>query len=125
MCPRRQEQAKITSITVLSAKDAQYPHWHCPPQSKTPGPDVPGPYMTPKETDAALRDATLNKELGIDDVFDPMASRTRASTTGPHTPPAHAEGTTSIPPITLPTSGGSRDSGFGGLASGVTSPVPK
>ena len=30
-----------------------------------------------------------------------------------------------IPPICLPTSGGSRDSGIGGLASGVASPVTK
>ena len=120
---RRQEQAKITRITTSLGKDTQYPHWHCQPQCKTPGPDVPRPYAAPKETDTASRDATLSNELGLDDVYDPMVSRTGVSTPGPHTPPAYAEDTTPIPHITLPTSGGSRDSGFGGLASGMASPV--
>ena len=37
----------------------------------------------------------------------------------------YGEDTTTIPPICLPTSGGSGDSGIGGLASGVASPVTK
>ena len=37
----------------------------------------------------------------------------------------YSEDTTTIPPICLPTSGGSGDSGIGGLASGVASPVTK
>ena len=81
--------------------------------------------MTPKETNAASWDAALNKELGLDDVFDPMAPRTEASTPGLHTPLAYAEGTTPISPITLPTSGGSRVSGVQCLTSGVASPVTK
>ena len=79
----------------------------------------------PKETEATSRDAILNKELGLENVYDPMALQTGASTPGPHTPAAYAEGTTPIPLITLPTSGGSRDSGLGGLASGVACPVSK
>ena len=66
----------------------------------------------PKESDTAARDATLNKELGLEDVYDPMKSRMAASTPGPSTPPAYAEDSTPIPPITLLTSGRSRDSGF-------------
>ena len=39
--------------------------------------------------------------------------------------PAYGEETATIPPILLPTSGGSGDSGVGGLTSGVASPVTK
>ena len=37
----------------------------------------------------------------------------------------YSEDTATIPPIHLPTSGGSGDSGIGGLTSGVASPVTK
>ena len=75
--------------------------------------------------DTASKDAALNKELGLDEVYDPIVSRTASSTLGQQTPPMYAEGTTPIPPITLPSSGGSRDSGVRGLASGVATPVTK
>ena len=107
------------------ADEAKYPHWHHPSICKTPGPDVPWPYSTPKETDAAVHDAQLNKELGIDKVYDPLALRNASPTPGPQTPPAYGEDNTIIPSIHLPTSGGSGDSGVGGLASGVASPVTK
>ena len=67
----------------------------------------------------------INKELGSEDVYDPLQSRNASPTLGPHTPPAYGEDTTTIPPIHLPTLGGSGDSGIGGLASGVASPVTK
>ena len=37
----------------------------------------------------------------------------------------YSEDTATIPPIHLPTSGGSGDSGIGGLTSGMASPVTK
>ena len=114
---KRQEQAKIMGIATSLAQDAEYPHWHCQPLRKTTGPDVPQPYATPKEMDIARHDAKLNKELGLDKVFDPLASGNASPTLGPQTPPAYGEDTTNIPPICLPTSGGSGDSSVRGLTS--------
>ena len=122
---KRQEQARVTGIATSSTDDAKYPHWHCQPQHKTPGPDVPQPYTTPKETSAVGHDARLNQELGLDNVYDPLASRNASPTPGPRTPPAYGEDTATIPPICLPTSGGSGDSSIGGLTSGVASLVTK
>ena len=108
-----------------STDDSKYPLWHRQPQRKTPGPDVPQPYATLKEMGAAGCDALINKELGSEDVYDPLQSRNASPTLGPQTPAAYSEDTTTIPPIHLPTSRGSGDSGLGGLASGVASPVTK
>ena len=108
-----------------STNDSKYPLWHRQPQCKTPGPNVPQPYATPKEMSAAGCDARLNKELGLEDVYDPLELRNASPTLGPRTPPAYGEDTTTIPPIHLPTSGGSGDSSIGGLASGMASPVTK
>ena len=124
-CKKRQEQARVTGIATSSTDDTKYPHWHHQPQHKTPGPDVPQPYATPKEMGAARHDTRLNQELGLDNVYDPLASRNASPTLGPQTPPTYSEDTTTIPPIHLPTSGGSGDSGIGGLTSGVASPVTK
>ena len=124
-CKKRQEQARVTGIATSSTDDTKYPHWHRQPQRKTPGPDVPQPYATPKETSATGHDTRLNQELGLDNVYDPLASRNASPTLGPRTPPTYGEDTTTIPPIHLPTSGGSGDSGIRGLASGVASPVTK
>ena len=79
----------------------------------------------PKEMGTAGRDALINKELGSEDVYDPLQLRNTLPTLGPQTPPTYSEDTATILPIHLPTSGGSRDSGVGGLASGVASPVTK
>ena len=68
------------------ADDAEYPYWHHQPLRKSTGPDVPQPYATSKEMDAAGHDAKLNKELGLDKVFDPLASRNVSPTPGPQTP---------------------------------------
>ena len=124
-CKKRQEQAKVMGITTSSTNDTKYPHWHHQPHHKTPGPDVPQPYTTPKETGATGHDARFNKELGLDKVYDPLALGDASPTLGPKTPPTYGEDTTTIPPIHLPTSGGTGDSGVGGLASGVASPVTK
>ena len=124
-CKKRQEQARVTGIATSSMDDAKYPHWHRQPQCKTPGPDVPQPYATPKEMSAARHDTRLNKELGLDNVYDPLALRNASPTLGPRTPTAYGKDTTTITPICLPTSGGSGDSGIRGLASGVASPVTK
>ena len=70
-------------------------------------------------------DTMINKELGSEDVYDPLQSRNASPTLGLQTPPTYGEDTTTIPPIHLPTSGGSGDSGIGGLASGIASPVTK
>ena len=122
---QRQEQAKVTGIVTSSINDSKYLLWHCQPQCKTPGPDVPQPYATPKEMGATGRDTRLNQELGLEDVYDPLESRNASPTLGPQTPPTYSEDTATIPPIHLPTSGGSGGSGVGGLASGVASPVTK
>ena len=111
-------------IVTLSTDDIKYPHWHPQPRRKTPGPDVPQPYATPKETDAAIHDTKLNKELGLDKVFDLLALGEASPTPGPKTP-AYGEVSTTIPPISLPTTGGSGDPGIGGLACGMVSPVTK
>ena len=73
----------------------------------------------------AGRDTMINKELGSEDVYDPLQSRNALPTPGPPTPPAYGEDTATIPPIHLPTSGGSGNSGIGGLTSGMASPVTK
>ena len=122
---QRQEQAKVTGIATSSTDDSQCPLWHRQPQHKTPSPDVPWPYATPKEMGTAGRDIMINKELGSEDVYDPLQSRNAWPTPGPRTPPTYGEDTATIPPIHLPTSGGSGDSGAGGLTSGVASPVTK
>ena len=101
------------------------PLWHHQPQRKTPGPDVPRPYATPKEMGTAGCDAMINQELGSEDVYAPLQLRNALPTPGPQTPPAYGEDTATIPSICLPTSGGSGDSGVGGLTSGVASPVTK
>ena len=80
---QRQEQAKVMGIVTPSTDDSKYPLWHHQPQRKTPGPDVPRPYATPKEMGAAGRDAMINKELGLEDVYDPLQSRNASPTPGP------------------------------------------
>ena len=80
---QRQEQAKVTGIATSSTDDSQYPLWHCQPQHKTPSPDVPRSYATPKEMGAAGCDAMINKELGLEDVYDPLQSRNASPTLGP------------------------------------------
>ena len=111
----------MTSAT----NDSNYPLWHRQPQCKTPGPDVPWPYATPKEMGTAAHDARLNHKLGSEDVYDPLKSRDASPALGLRTPPAYGEDTATIPPIRLPVLGGSGDSGIGGLTSGVASPVTK
>ena len=74
---------------------------------------------------AAGCDGQINKELGSEDVYDPLQSRNALPTPGLQTPPVYSEDTTTIQPIHLPTLGGSGDSGIGGLTSGMTSPVTK
>ena len=61
----------------------------------------------------------------MEDVYDPLESRDASPALGPQTPPMYGEDTATIPPIYLPTSGGSGDSGIGGLTSGMASPVTK
>ena len=104
-----------------STDNSKYPLWHRQPQRKTPGPNVPRPYATPKEMGATR----INKELGLEDVYDPLQSRNASPTLGLQTPPTYGKDTATIPPIHLPISGGSGDSGIGGLTSGVASPVTK
>ena len=82
-CKKRQEQARVTGIATYSTDDTKYPHWHRQPQRKTPGHDVPPPYATPKETSAAQHDTRLNQELGLDNVYDPLASRNASPKPGP------------------------------------------
>ena len=86
---QRQEQAKVTGIVTPSTDDSKYPLWHCQPQHKTPSPDVPRSYATPKEMGAAGHDALINKELGSEDVYDPLQLRNASPTLGLQTPPAY------------------------------------
>ena len=125
VCKKRQEQAKVTGIATTSANDTDYPDWDCQPCHKTPGPDVPQLYATPKETDATGHDVKLNKELGLDNIFDPLALGDASPAPGPQTPLVYGDDATTIPPIHLPTLGGSGDSGISGLTSGVASPITK
>ena len=104
---QRQEQAKVMGIVTSSTDDSKYPLWHRQPQHKTPGPNVPRPYATPKEMGAAGHDTMINRELGSEDVYDPLQSRNASPTPGQQTQPAYGEDTATIPPIHLPTSGGS------------------
>ena len=80
---QRQEQAKVMGIVTPSTDDSKYPLWHHQPQRKTPSPDVPRPYTTPKEMGAAGCDTLINKELGSEDVYDPLQSRNASPTPGP------------------------------------------
>ena len=120
---KRQEQAKVMGIPTTSTNETDYPHWDRQPHCKTTGRDVPQWYATPKETDTTGHDAKLNKELGLDKVFDPLASGNASPVPGPRIPPAYGEDTITIPLIHLPTSGGSGDSGVGGLTSGMASQI--
>ena len=70
-------------IVTSSTDNSKYPLWHHQPQHKTPDPDVPWPYATPKEMGAAGHDAMINKELGSEDVYDPLQSRNASPTLGP------------------------------------------
>ena len=79
---QRQEQAKVTGIMTSLTNDSKYLLWHRQSQCKTPGPNVPQPYATPKETGAAGCDTRLNQELGSEDVYDPLASRNASPYTG-------------------------------------------
>ena len=79
---QRQEQAKVTGIATPSTDNSKYPLWHRQPQCKTPGPDVPRPYATPKEMGAAGCDTMINKELGSEDVYDPPAVKECITYTG-------------------------------------------
>ena len=124
-CKKRQEQAKVKGITTSSTDNIKYPHWHPQPHRQTPGLDVPQPYTTPKETGTAGHDTMLNKELGLDKVYDPLALGDASPMPGPKTPPTYSEDCANIPPIHLPSVGGSGDLGVGGLTSGVASPVTK
>ena len=110
---------------MFSTDDTKYQNWHPQPHHKTPGPDVPQPYATPKETDTAVHDTKLNKVLGLEKVFDLLASGDASPMPGPKTPPAYGEVSTTIPPICLLTMGGSSNPGIGGLASGMALPVTK
>ena len=101
-----QEQAKVTGIVMPSTDDSKYPLWHCQPQHKTSSPDIPQPYATPKEMSAACCDAMINKELGSENVYDPLQSRNALPTPGPRTLPVYGEDTATIPPIHIPTLGG-------------------
>ena len=79
---QRQEQAKVTGIVTSSTDDSKYPLWHPQPQRKTPGPDVPQLYATPKEMGAAGCDTMINQKLGSEDVYDPLQSRNALPTPG-------------------------------------------
>ena len=122
---QRQEKAKVTGIVTPSTDNSKYPLWHRQPQYKTPGLDIPQPYTTPKEMSAAGHDAMINKELGSENVYDPLQSRNASPTPGPQTLPVYGEDTATIPPIHIPTLVGYGDSGIGGLASGMALPVTK
>ena len=124
-CKKRQEQAKVMGIAMSSTDDIKHPHWHPQPHRKTPGSDVPQLYATPKETGTAGHDARLNKELGLDKVYNLLAWGDTSPTPGTKTPPAYGDDCTTIPPIHLPTAGESGDSGVGGLTSGMASLVTK
>ena len=80
---QRQEQAKVTGIATSTTNDSNYPLWHCQPQCKTPSPDVPRLYATPKETGTTGSDARLNQELGSEDVYDPLELRDASPALGP------------------------------------------
>ena len=123
---QRQEQAKVMRIVTPSTDDSKYPLWHRQPQHKTPGPDIPQLYATPKEMSAAGRDAIINKELGLEYLYDPLQLRNAFAYTGTaNITHAYGEDTAAVPPICIPTPGGSGHPGIGGLTSGMTSPVTK
>ena len=69
-------------IATSSTDDSKYPLWHRQPQRKTPSPDVPWPYATPKEMGTAGHDTMINQELGLEDVYDPLQSRNASPTPG-------------------------------------------
>ena len=122
---QRQEQAKVMGIVMSSTDDSKYRLWHRQPQHKAPSPNIPRPYATPKEMSTTGHDAMINKELGLENVFDPLQLRNALPTPGPWTPPAYGKDTAVIPPIHKPTLGGPGESGIRGLASGMASPVTK
>ena len=74
---------------------------------------------------AAGHDTMINKELGSKNVYDSLQSWNASPTLGLRTPPMYGKDTATIPPICIPTPGGSGHSSVGGLASGMGSPVTK
>ena len=84
-------------VSPTSMGASLYPDWFVKWSAKPTGPDVPRPYRTPRE--GADRGLTLDKELDVDSVFDPLQSSQGME--GPRTPPHYSEMPAYIPPFDL------------------------
>ena len=70
-----------------------YPDWVLSRAGKRTSPDTPQPYRMPRE--GASRRLTLEEELDVSSVFDPLQPSQGAE--GPRTPPHYSETPTTIP----------------------------
>ena len=117
-CAERQARAMPTNpdVAPLSSQADLYPNWVRVPVFKPQGGDQPRPYRTPRQE--ADRNFTLEEELDVKSVFDPLfglgsqssqplgsQSSTSPDTTmgaaGPKTPPHFSETLPTIPPFDL------------------------
>ena len=99
----------------VGSQAALYPNWVQARVTKPQGSDLPRPYRTPRQD--ADQDFTLEEELGINSVFDPLALGPQSSqlsgsqpsssldttmgAAGPKTPLHFSEALPTIPPFNL------------------------
>ena len=108
----REQQAKVTGLGTSPGIENHYPGWVVRPRRKpADGQDPSAPYQTPKDVklkdqDQTIdeRNATLARELGAEDVLDPLkpSSPELPPSPGPQTPPQCEDADVDIPSISLP-----------------------
>ena len=116
-CAERQARATPPRSDVIPTgfESSLYPNWMRKLNTKPMGSNCPRPYQMPK--DDTSRGLSLEDELGVNSVFDPLASSSQSSqppnpqpssipdmttgVAGPKTLPHFCEVLTSIPPFDL------------------------
>ena len=108
----REQQAKVTGLGTSPGIENRYPGWVVRPRRKpADGQDPSAPYQTPKDVrlkdqDQTIdeRNAALARELGAEDVLDPLkpSSPELPPSPGPQTPPQFEDADIDIPSISLP-----------------------
>ena len=117
-CAERQARATSTDpdVAPLSSQAALYPNWVWAPVTKPQGGDQPRLYRKPRQE--ADQNLTLEEELDVKSVFDPLlglgsqssqlldsqssaSPDTTTGVAGPKTPPHFSETSPTIPPFDL------------------------
>ena len=104
-----------TDVVPVQLESSLYPNWVWKQDTRPKGSDLPRPYRTPKEDDR--EELTLEEELDVKSVFDPLASGSKSSqllnsqfsvvpdktteVVGLKTPPHFCKAPISVPPFDL------------------------